>query len=86
MPKVVISEAEEQRRFLSNVIKANMIRRDMPLDNLIKRVGTSKSTHYKRLQSPDEMTLREFKGYVKALHISDTDLLYAVRGGDKPCE
>lgn len=83
MGKVKLSEAEEQRRFLSRVIESNMKRYDVDCQKLLKCTGTSRSTHYGRLRNPDSMTLRELKVYVKALQISDDDLLYAIRGEKK---
>lgn len=83
MPKVKLSEASEQRRFLGRVIKSNMERYGITCEILMKRAGVSKSTHYKRVRDPDTMTLGEFKEYIKALRITDEDLLYALKGEKK---
>lgn len=85
MPKVRTSEAEEQRRFLGSVIKANMQRHEVDCDNLMKRTGIKKSTHYRRIREPDTMTVGELKKYIKILGISDEDLIYCLKGGEKPC-
>lgn len=85
MPRVRTSEAEEQRRFLGSVIKANMQRNDVDCDSLMKRTGIKKSTHYRRIREPDTMTVGELKKYIKILGISDEDLIYCLKGGEKPC-
>lgn len=85
MPRVRTSEAEEQRRFLGSVIKANMQRREVDCDSLMKRTGIKKSTHYRRIREPDTMTVGELKKYIKVLGISDEDLIYCLKGGEKPC-
>lgn len=85
MPRVRTSEAEEQRRFLGSVIKANMQRHEVDCDSLMKRTGIKKSTHYRRIREPDTMTVGELKQYVKVLGISDEDLIYCLKGGEKPC-
>ncbi len=80
MPKVKMSEAEEQRQFLGRVIKSNMERNDVTCEKLLKTAGISRSTHFKRIRDPDSMTLGELKIYVRMLKISDSDLLYALKG------
>ncbi len=80
MPKVKISETEEQSRFLGRVIKSNMERYGINCEKLIKITRVSRSTHFKRIRNPDAMTLGELKAYIKVLHISDEDLLYALKG------
>lgn len=80
MPKVKMSEAEEQRCFLGRVIKSNMERNDVTCEKLLKTAGISRSTHFKRIRDPDSMTLGELKIYVRMLKISDSDLLYALKG------
>ena len=80
MPRIKLSEAEEQKRFLGRVICSNMQRYGITRENLTKRAGICKSTHFKRVSDPDTMTLGELKIYIHALHISDEDLLYALKG------
>lgn len=80
MPRVRMSEAEEQRRFLGRVIKSNMERYGISCEKLMKRAGISKSTHFRRVREPDSMTLGELKVYIQMLKISDSDLLYALKG------
>ena len=80
MPKVKMSEAEEQRCFLGRVIKSNMERNNITCEKLLKTAGISRSTHFKRIRDPDSMTLGELKIYVRMLKISDSDLLYALKG------
>ena len=85
MPRVRTSEVEEQRRFLGSIIKANMQRHEVDCDSLMKRTGIKRSTHFKRIREPDTMTVGELKQYVKVLGISDEDLIYCLKGGEKPC-
>ena len=80
MPRVRMSEAEEQRRFLGRVIKSNMERNDITCEKLMKGAGISRSTHFKRVRDPDSMTLGELKVYIRMLKISNGDLLYALKG------
>ena len=85
MPRVRTSEAEEQRRFLGSVIKSNMQRHEVDCDSLMRRTGIKRSTHFKRIREPDTMTVGDLKEYVKVLGISDEDLIYCLKGGEKPC-
>ena len=64
MPKVKMSEAEEQRCFLGRVIKSNMERNNITCEKLLKTAGISRSTHFKRIRDPDSMTLGELKIYI----------------------
>lgn len=88
MPRVTMSDAEEQRRYLQRVIKSRMAIKGISAGKIPQLVGTSKVTSCRRLNDTatlDKMPLEEFKRYVKVLDISDEDLIYAIKGGTKPC-
>lgn len=80
MPRVKLGERDDT---LSRIIKANMARYGIPHERLEKALRISTSTHFKRMREPDSMSVKELKGYIRLLHISDEDILQALKGGDR---
>ena len=78
MPRVKLGEKDLT---LPRIMKANMILYAVPHQRIEKALRISQSTFFKRMRDPDSMTVGELRGCIKILHMSDEDILQALKGG-----
>lgn len=69
--------AEKDNKFAC-VIRFRMGVEKVDWKKLIKKVGVSQTTHFKRLKEPESMTVRELREYINALKISKEDVIDAL--------
>ena len=78
MPKVTLGQYAEKDIDLSRAIKSCVTRTGTDLDKLVNKARITRSTYFRHMREPEQITVRELRTYIQTLHIPKEDILAAL--------
>lgn len=78
MPKVTLPKFAEKDIQLARNIESGMKKVGTDYKDVIKKAGICASTHYKRINDPGGMRLKELRVYIKVCNLSKEDVIQAL--------
>lgn len=84
MPKVTLGQYAEKDINFSRAIKACVTRTGTDLDKLVNKARISRSTYFKHMRTPEQITVGELRMYIQTLKIPKEDIIAALylEGGE----
>lgn len=81
MAKVTLGRWTDKNESFSRKIKASRIEEGVGIDILAKKAGIKRTTYFRHLRDPEQITLRELRAYCNTLKIPAESLVSAVYEG-----
>ena len=86
MPKIALGQYTEKDINFSRAIKSCVTRTGTDLDKLVSKARITRSTYFRHMREPEQITVRELRTYIHALNIPKEDIIAALylekEGGD----